>query len=332
RTAGERSGPSRASAPKAGRAPGGLGSLRVNASPHASISFQNATVRSATASSLSNCITRARPAWASGRRSSAALRRRSAPASAAGSSGGTMAPASPITSGVAPAPVPTTATSCAIASATTCADCSAQLASPRDGCTSTSSSAQSRAISSGGSPPVQRIRGAGAARDRSLEPPQRAAAPRAREEPERQLHVLEREQHHRELELAGHTHHLLADARGRLLLDLHHVGALVAQQRDERALPKAGFVGVGPVSHRDGEHLDAVLPLPPRLDGAAQRGFAQALRDADGDVEVAGRERAQLAAVRGVQVDRGDDQDAAHGLKRGTRNAERGTSARRSTR
>src|SRR5439155_19219370 len=65
---------------------------------------------------------------------------------------------------------------------------------------------------------------------------------------------------------------------------------------------------------------DAVLPLPPRLDGAAQRGFAQALRDADGDVEVAGRERAQLAAVRGVQVDRGDDQDAAHGLKRGTRN------------
>src|SRR5207247_6441443 len=90
--------------------------------------------------------------------------------------------------------------------------------------------------------------------------------------------------------------------------------------------PKAGCVWVGPVWHRDGEHLDAVLPLPPRLDGAAQRGFAQALRDADGDVEVAGRERAQLAAVRGVQVDRGDDQDAAHGDRmRNVTNAEGGT-------
>src|SRR2546422_11771083 len=56
--------------------------------PPLSSSLQKPKVRSATASSLSNCITRARPACASGRRSSAALRRRSAPASAAGSSGG----------------------------------------------------------------------------------------------------------------------------------------------------------------------------------------------------------------------------------------------------
>src|SRR3989442_4856407 len=95
-------------------------------------SFQNFSVRSATASSLSSCITRALPAWASGPRTSGSARRRSAPASAAGSSGGTIAPASPIASGGAPTPVPTTATSCALASATTWADCSTQPGSPSD--------------------------------------------------------------------------------------------------------------------------------------------------------------------------------------------------------
>src|SRR2546425_10754276 len=123
-------------------------------------SFQNFSVRSATASSLSSCITRALPHWASGPRGSGSARRLSAPAGAAGSAGGTIAPASPIASGVATTPVPTTATSCAIASATTWADCSTHPGSARDGCTSTSSSAHTRGSCSGGSAPVQRTRAA----------------------------------------------------------------------------------------------------------------------------------------------------------------------------
>src|SRR2546422_2669108 len=62
---------------------------------HETISLQNSSVRSATASSEKSRIARALPACASGRRWSAAARRRSAAESASGSSPGTTTPASP---------------------------------------------------------------------------------------------------------------------------------------------------------------------------------------------------------------------------------------------
>src|SRR5256886_7927417 len=118
--------------------------------------------------------------------------------------------------------------------------------------------------------------------------------------------------------------HLLAAARGRLLLHLDDVGAFIAQQRDERALPEARFRGLGPVAHRDGEDLDAVLALPPDLHCAAEPGLARALRHADGDVEIARGERAELAAVGGVEIGRGDDENPTHEEKCGMRNVECG--------
>src|SRR5207245_4864176 len=119
---------------------------------HCKISLQNATVLSATASSLNNFIALARPATASGSRAASGPRLRSASASEDASSGGTVTPASPTTSGITPAVEPTTTTSCAIASTSTC-PCGSLSPPRRAGTASTSSPGHRRVTTSGGSAP-----------------------------------------------------------------------------------------------------------------------------------------------------------------------------------
>jgi hypothetical protein len=64
----------------------------------------------------------------------------------------------------------------------------------------------------------------------------------------------------------------------------------------------------------DGEraHLDAVLAFPGDLRCRAEHAIAPALRHADRDVEAAGRERVQFAAVRRRQIGMRNDEDAPH--------------------
>src|SRR2546425_12332934 len=102
----------------------------------------------------------------------------------------------------------------------------------------------------------------------------------------------------------------------------HQVGPFVPQQRREGPARVAQPVGLAGARHRNGKDFDAALTLPADLERPPQPRLAPALRHANGDVELAGGERAQLAPVGGVDVGRGDDENAAHSQ---TRNAEVGT-------
>ncbi len=148
--------------------------------------------------------------------------------------------------------------------------------------------------------------------DRAAQPPQGATAAPGGEQPVRRGHVLTGEQHRGDLEAAGRAHQLQRRPGARLLLHLHQVGPLVPQQRREGPAGVAQPVGPAGARHRDGKDFDAPLALPADLERAPQPRLAPALRHADGDVEVAGGERAQLSPVGGVDVGRGDDENAAH--------------------
>jgi len=177
----------------------------------------------------------------------------------------------------------------------------------------------------GHEPPHQRSRRL-APRDHALEPPQRAPLAPAGERRQWQRHVLMCKEHGGKPQVTGDADHLARGARGGLRLDLDQVGPLVAQQRQQGPPAEAQHVGAAGVAHRHGKYLDPVLPLPRDLERAAQHPFlAPPLRHADGDVEPAGRERAQLAPVGRGDVGVGDDEDA-HEIKCGMRNVECGMS------
>src|SRR2546425_9249439 len=95
----------------------------------------------------------------------------------------------------------------------------------------------------------------------------------------------------------------------------HQVGPLVPQQRREGPARVAQPVGLAGARDWDGKDFDTALALPADLERPPQPRLAPALRHPDGDVEVAGGERAQLPPVRGVDVDAGDDENAAHGKR-----------------
>src|SRR3989441_4988848 len=97
----------------------------------------------------------------------------------------------------------------------------------------------------------------------------------------------------------------------------HQVGPFVPQQRREGPARVAQPVGLAGARHRNGKDFDAALTLPADLERPPQPRLAPALRHANGDVELAGGERAQLPPVGGVDVGRGDDENTAHQTKMG---------------